>query len=60
MDAVCQACKKPVSNFNFEQAEVVTSSIDGHPVVDLILSCPHCGRKYNDFLFIEDLELLEV
>ncbi|MEC5344646.1 MULTISPECIES: hypothetical protein [Brenneria] len=58
MSLKCMACKKEIEYLNPEQSDITENAVDGGWVVDLILSCPCCGQKYNVFIPTGDFHLL--
>ncbi|EKZ9425944.1 hypothetical protein RH868_001630 [Salmonella enterica] len=55
----CKHCRKEAEYLDFEQANIMQSSINDAWVVDLILACPHCGQQLILFPAVMDFELLE-
>lgn len=55
----CTNCQVGMIGLDHVSAEFTQDSVTDEPVLDLILSCPACGQKYNAFLSFNTLMPLE-
>ena len=55
-DVLCPSCHQPVDNFEFVSADTLIG-VEGEPVVDLQLRCPHCQAVLNMFPSITQFEV---
>lgn len=55
----CKHCNKETEYLDFVQANIMQSPVNDAWVVDLILTCPHCGQQLNLFPAVTDFEQLE-
>ncbi|EJC0849751.1 hypothetical protein MX125_004309 [Salmonella enterica] len=55
----CKHCRKESNYLVPVQANIVQSPFDDAWVIDLILTCPHCGQQLNLFPAVMDFERLE-
>ncbi|RLM25346.1 hypothetical protein BIY29_07490 [Brenneria alni] len=58
MSLNCMTCKIEIDYLNPEQSDITGNTVDGGWLVDVILSCPCCGQKYNAFIPADDFDLL--
>lgn len=52
----CPACHQEVEDLEFESATTMIG-IEGTPVVDLLLRCPHCQATLNMFPALTQFEV---
>ncbi|WP_179140851.1 hypothetical protein [Chromobacterium haemolyticum] len=55
METPCRACGEQIKRFRVASAEVFQYRPDAKPRVDLELVCPHCGKKFNAFVDVDEL-----
>ncbi|EJZ5492075.1 hypothetical protein OIG56_004075 [Salmonella enterica] len=55
----CKHCREGTEYLDPVQANIMQSPVDDAWVIDLILTCPHCGQKLNAFPAVMNFKLLE-